>query len=142
MRIVSPVSVRMSYYRSGSDLYFDGDLDAKVEAICSRCLREYWFTLGKKFALVLTPDPHPTNKNRGLNRDEMGLSFYQGEEIDLSPLVHEQTLLGFPIRPLCDEDCLGLCSECGADRNELVCNCGSSSGDPRMAVFRNLRVDR
>ena len=43
------------------------------------------FAIEKKFDFVLTPDPLPTNKNKELTEDEMGLSFYSGEDIDLSP---------------------------------------------------------
>jgi uncharacterized protein len=142
IRFVSPVNVRVSYYRSGDDLFFDGALCAQAEAICSRCLNEYRFNLEKKFDFVLIPDTLPTNKNRKLSRDEMGLSFYQGEEIDFHPLVQEQALLGVPLRPLCNEACLGLCPKCGSDRNASQCDCEVSSTDSRRAMLSSLRIDR
>jgi len=142
VRFLSPVDVHVSYHRSGNDLFFDGNLGADVEGVCSRCLNDYCFRLEKKFDLVLIPDTLPTNKNRKLNRDEMGLSYYQGEEVDLLPLVHEQALLGVPLRPLCNDSCRGLCPGCGADRNAERCDCDVSPVDSRMAVFRQIRVGR
>jgi len=142
MRLVAPVDVRLEHYRSGSDLFFDGTLGFDLAAICGRCLEGCRVRLEKKFDFVLTPDTLPTNKNRELNRDEMDLSFYTGDEIDLAPFIQEQTLLGLPSRPLCKKDCLGLCPDCGVNRNQLECSCRQSSGDARMAVFRNLRVNR
>ena len=50
----------------------------------------------------------------------MGLSFYTGEDIDLSPFVREQTLLALPLRPLCSEKCRGLCPDCGAELNRIA----------------------
>ena len=141
VRFTSPMEVSVTYYRSGRDLFFQGGLKGEVVADCSRCLESFPFVMEKNFDFVLTPEPLPTNKNRELTEDEMGLSFYSGDDIDLSPYVREQTLLALPLRPLCSESCRGLCPGCGAELNRTGCEC-TSPGDPRMAVFRNLRVDR
>jgi len=55
-------------------------------------------------------------------------------------LIREQVLLALPTRPLCDEDCRGLCPSCGADLNEGDCRCATSHSDPRMAIFRDMKV--
>ena len=141
VRFPSPVHVQVTCYRSGREIFFHGGLKGEVEGDCSRCLESFPFVIEKSFDFVLTPDPLPTNKNMELTADEMGLSFYSGEDIDLSPYVREQTLLALPLRPLCSESCRGLCPGCGAELNRIGCGC-TSPGDPRMAVFRNLRLDR
>ena len=135
------VSAHLLYYRSGQELFFQGSVTGTIEGTCSRCLKGYALPLEKEFNLVLLPDPLGL-KNRELNRDEMGLSYYSAEEIDLSPLIREQVLLALPIRPLCDEQCRGLCASCGADLNQEPCRCDPSKGDPRMAVFRALKPDQ
>ncbi|MGH7829255.1 MAG: YceD family protein, partial [Candidatus Binatia bacterium] len=71
---------------------------------------------------------------------EMGLSFYSSNEIDLSPLMREQVLLALPTRPLCDDLCRGLCAGCGVNLNHESCLCPPAPGDPRMAVFRTLKL--
>lgn len=135
------LNVKLSYYRSGQDLFFLGHIEAVIEGCCSRCLRYYSFPLEKDFDFVLAPKPPPA-KSRELNRNELGLSFYTSEEINLSPFISEQVLLALPTRPLCDEECRGLCPSCGLNLNQESCLCPTSSGDPRMAFFRNLRLDR
>jgi uncharacterized protein len=72
----------------------------------------------------------------------LGLSYYSGDEINLEPLVREQVLLALPTRPLCAEDCRGLCGGCGMDLNTESCRCSGDTKDPRMAIFRTLRIDR
>ena len=129
------------YYRSGEDIFFHGSFEGMVEGNCSRCLKSYSFSIAKNFDFVLTHEPLPA-KSKGLNLEDMGLSFYAGEEINLSPLIQEQLLLALPMRPLCDERCLGICGGCGANLSSEPCRCDSSPGDPRMAFFRNLRLDR
>jgi len=135
------LSVNLTYYRSGQDLFFQGHLDGVVNGCCSRCLRYYSIALEKDFDFVLTPEPPPA-KSREINWDEMGLSFYSSEEIDLSPFLKEQVLLALPMRPLCDEGCRGLCANCGVNLNHESCLCPAPPGDHRMAFFRNLRLDR
>ena len=135
------LNVNLTHYRSGQDLFFQGHLDGVVNGCCSRCLRYYSIPLEKDFAIVLTPEPPPA-KSREINRDEMGLSFYSSEEIDLSPFIREQVLLALPMGPLCDEGCRGLCSNCGVNLNHESCLCPTLTGDSRMAFFRNLRLDR
>ena len=140
-RFPAPVEVSLLYYRSERELFFQGCLGTKVEGVCSRCLKGYSFPMEKKFDFILTPDPLPA-KNGKLNRDEMGLSYYSGDEINLSPFIQEQVLLDLPIRSLCYEGCRGLCPGCGVNLNAEACGCPPALGDPRMAFFRNLRVDR
>jgi len=133
------LDVNVVFYRAGRDLYFQGWLGGEIEGRCSRCLKNYSFPLEKKFDFVLTPDPLSA-KSREINRDEMGLSFYTADEINLSPYIREQVLLALPIRPLCENGCRGLCVGCGVDLNEERCLCASSPSDPRMAPFRALKL--
>ncbi|MEK6602128.1 MAG: DUF177 domain-containing protein [Candidatus Binatota bacterium] len=135
------LDVNLVYYRSGRDLFFQGRLGGIIEGCCSRCLKSYSFTLGKEFSFVLTPEPFSA-KSKELNRDELGLSFYAAEEINLTPFIKEQVLLALPTRPLCEEGCRGLCMGCGANLNEESCPCANSGGDPRMAFFRTLKLDQ
>ena len=140
-RFLAPLEVEMSYYRSGRDIFFHGGVTGSIEGCCSRCLNSYPSSIKKRFDFVLTPEPPPA-KNRGLNRDELGLSYYSSDEIDISPYIREQAMLALPLRPLCDGDCRGLCSGCGVNLNMESCRCTSKSDDPRMAIFRNLRLER
>lgn len=135
------LDVNLVYYRSGRELFFHGSLGGTVQGCCSRCLASYVFSLSKDFDFVLTPDPFSA-KSGELNRDEMGLSFYSAEEINLSPFITEQALLALPTRPLCGEGCRGLCMGCGANLNEESCRCAVSEGDPRMAIFRTLKLNQ
>jgi uncharacterized protein len=131
--------VRVDYYRAGQELFFHGHISGNVIGHCARCLEEYFFDLGKDFFVVLVPKAELPAEAE-LSGDELDLSFYEGDQVDLSPLVREQIILALPTRPLCREDCKGLCARCGADLNTQPCACPTGSGDPRFAVLRNLKV--
>ena len=60
------------------------------------------------------------------------------DTIDLGPLVRDAIVLELPMAPLCKDDCLGLCPQCGTDRNEGDCSCVAPR-DPRWANLDVLR---
>jgi DUF177 domain-containing protein len=137
-RVAAGLGVDVEYYRAGLDVFFRGALHGQVLGSCSRCLEEYTFGLDHPFAFVLVPRVAAGAESAELSDDDMALSYYQGEEIDLTPLVHEQTILALPTRPLCTEECRGLCSRCGANLNSGPCGCPAVPADPRLAVLRTL----
>jgi uncharacterized protein len=137
-RLPEGIAVDLEYYRSGLDVFFHGSLHGRVLGSCARCLEEYPFGLDHPFVFVLTPRAAAAAGPAHLSADDMALSTYEGEEIDLTPLVHEQTILALPTRPLCRESCRGLCPRCGANLNAGACGCAAAPTDPRLAVLRGL----
>jgi DUF177 domain-containing protein len=137
------LDIDLVYYRSGNEIFFHGSLMGSFGGCCGRCLKDYVFGLNKQFDFVLSRDPaQPNQKVEELTHEDLGLSYYSTEEINLSPLIREQVMLALPTRPLCDENCRGLCGGCGVNLNDQACVCSASAGDPRMAIFRTLKVGR
>lgn len=76
--------------------------------------------------------------NAGPDDDAFPLA---GEQVDLAPMVREALLLELPLAPLCRADCAGLCTECGADRNQGDCGCATPVSDPRWAALDALLAE-
>ena len=108
---------------------FEGKLE------CSRCLAAYPFAVDEPFALVLTERPTSPPDMRELERDDLDLSLYEGNEVDVAPIAEERIQMSIPMKPLCREDCRGLCPRCGADRNLGSCGCTTEEPDPRWAAL-------
>ena len=89
-------------------------------------------------ALSCASPPAAAHEPGRLSADDLALSYYEGDEIDLTPLVHEQTILALPTRPLCRETCRGLCPRCGANLNSGACGCPAAPPDARLAVLHTL----
>ena len=72
------------------------------------------------------------------------------DEIDLEQPIRDLVVPELPPAPLCDENCLGLCPTCGANRNPVSpgdtpeppapCECGSEARDPRWDALRALVI--
>jgi uncharacterized protein len=139
-RLGGPVSVVLSYYRAGMELFFRGELTAATVACCARCAEEFMAPSGRSFRYVLAP--RSIEGNSDLRAEDLEFSLYEGEEVNLTPLIREQMLLALPTRPLCREDCRGLCPRCGANLNERACGCVIESADARLSVLRSIKVRR
>jgi uncharacterized protein len=141
-RVEGPIGVDVSYYRSGMDLFLSGQIKTRTEATCARCAEEFEAQYDRPFRLVLSPKVAGYGNEKDLRADDLEFSLYEGEDIDLSPLIREQILLALPTRPLCREDCQGLCPRCGSNRNRVQCDCRAESFDPRLEVLRSIKLQR
>ena len=62
-----------------------------------------------------------------------------GTTLDISGLINSLIFENLPMRLLCREDCKGLCSICGCNLNDTVCNCDHTVYDPRLAILREQK---
>jgi uncharacterized protein len=104
-----------------------GSIHAPWQASCSRCLRPVTGAIAVHVDELFEPAP--------LAGETYPL---EDDTLDLSPLVRDVLLLELPGAPLCAEDCAGICPSCGADRNEVQCDCTADEADPRWAALRSL----
>ena len=118
----------------------EGTIFADVEIDCSRCLQPTESSLEIPFkAVFVTPENYTEAKEAELGGEDLEVSIFDGDEIDLTELVREQILLNLPIQVFCREDCQGLCPKCGANQNLIDCKCKESEIDPRWASLKNLK---
>ncbi len=142
LQFTEPVQVRVHLSRSGNILLVKSRVDAKVKGICARCLEAFSLALGSQFQLTLKPKPpSPPPEEVELRREDLETDFYEGEEIELSPLIQDQVLLTIPPKLVCREGCRGLCPGCGKNLNRETCNCADKAVDSRLEVLRNFRVN-
>lgn len=113
---------------------------------CSRCLESFLvpvmaevetrFVPPEQFAVVTAETAATDGAVEPEGDDEaLGVAEYRDEKIDLAEVVREQLYLALPMKPLCAEDCKGLCPECGVNRNRETCACQHEWVDPRMAAL-------
>ena len=72
---------------------------------------------------------------------DIGVSYYKDDQIDLGEMMREQFYLALPMKPLCNDDCKGLCPICGTNLNRGTCDCNRQWEDPRLAALKTLRKD-
>jgi uncharacterized protein len=75
---------------------------------------------------------------REVQEDDLDTSYYRDDRIDLNELLREQCYLALPMKPLCRDDCKGLCPQCGMNWNTGTCTCTPEWEDPRLAALKGL----
>ena len=126
--------------RDGSRLVLKGRLTARAQVDCDRCLKPVEVPVNSEFNLrYVTAEDYESIQTAELEDEDLALSVFDGEAIDVDEVAREQVLLAVPLRALCREDCQGFCPVCGADRNLKDCGCQATETDPRWAALKDLR---
>lgn len=123
----SPMNLSGNIYYDGEMINVKGGIQTTIEAQCSRCLNPFDYKLSIDFDEDFSK----------LDSDE---EFYPivDNSIDLRDMVIDNIILAIPFKVLCSDDCKGLCPECGCNLNEGNCNCAKDTGDPRLAILKDL----
>lgn len=121
-----------------------GRLELTVEGICSRCLAPAVMPISSDFTLTYTSgSPGVSDEETGdeieLSAEEMNLISFHGDEINLATEIQEQIIIALPVKPLCREECRGLCPRCGTDLNQQPCVCEPEVFNSRFDVLRKLK---
>ena len=134
-RALEPLDVTVKLLRTEEAVYFRGSARGKVGAVCVRCLEEGVERLDLSFSGRYQPrGPEDYDEP-----DEADLFFYEGDELDMGDALRENVLLSLPMNPVCREDCLGLCPDCGINQNVSSCRCREEVVDSRWAALQEIK---
>ncbi len=123
----------------GQRAHVSGSVSARLQLECDRCLQAIEFPVNSVFQLeYVTPADYAAQQAVELTEQDLDLSTYDGETIDLDELVKEELFLAVPDHILCSENCKGICPTCGADQNAADCSCDKNDIDPRWAGLKEL----
>ena len=135
----------------GEGVYLEGSVEGCFELECSRCLARYRHGVHEGLRLVLEPAgvrvPSDPEAAESLARDglclgdELDTGWFRGKEIHLGSFFFEIVSLALPVKPLCREECPGLCPRCGVNRSVQSCECSEVKPDSPFAVLATLRRD-
>ncbi len=138
-RIVAPVGVNLEIHKDTNRFRLVGAVRTELELACSRCLEPFRMPIDSSFDVRFLPVSEMSTDEEGQLQDEdVETSCYADDQIDLSELLREQFYLVLPMKPLCVEDCRGLCSACGTNLNAGACGCAPAWEDPRLAPLKAL----
>ncbi len=87
-----------------------GTATAGLDGECVRCLEGIVDEVDADFQELFVYDDHAPD----LDDEELDVSRLEGDLLDLEPVLRNSVVLALPFQPLCQDDCPGLCPECGA----------------------------
>ena len=138
-RIVAPVVLDFEIFKDKDRFRLAGTVRSELELPCSRCLEPFRLPVDASFDQRYLPASEMANdQERELQDEDVEVSYYRDDQIDLNELLREQFYLVLPMKPLCDEACKGLCPQCGINLNTATCTCAVEWEDPRLAPLKGL----
>jgi uncharacterized protein len=140
-------SAAVSAYGEGENVFVRGNLRGHLVVACSRCVGPANIAVDEEIFVTYMPagampkqEEDGADEDAEVGEDDLELYPYDGEVVDLGPLLRDQLILSVPFAPLCDDACRGLCSVCGTNLNEGECGCEREVMDPRLAALKNLKL--
>ena len=138
-RVVAPIELTGDVRKDGQKVRLVGRVKATLELDCSRCLEPFAVPIDSAFDVLFLPAETVAGEGEHeVTDDDVNVSFYRDDVIDLGDVVREQFYLTLPMKPLCRPDCQGLCVVCGINRNRETCACEHVWVDPRLDALRKL----
>ncbi len=134
------VGVDLRLLRRSGGISVEGEVSFSAELICSRCARPFQSSFREPIDLLYKKGKPEVGEGQvHLSEEEAKTLFYDGDTIDLTAPIRDTVLLAIPMKPLCKEDCKGLCQYCGKDLNEGPCGCDEDRIDPRWQRLAKLK---
>ena len=142
--IVDPhIRGKIDIIRSDEDVLFSGAVVGSMRLRCSRCLSDFTLEKEMNLDLRLRGGGLDAQFQPGAEQQDEDAVFVQGSELDPAEIILQELLLDIPMKPLCREECPGLCPKCGALRGSPECKCGDQREiDPRWEALARLRKKR
>jgi len=127
-----PVEARLRLESVVEGVLVTGPVDASARFECARCLKPLEGGVSLDVCeLFLAP-----GSQGPADEDAYRVT---GLELDLEPMLRDEVTLALPLKPVCDQECKGLCATCGKDLNAGSCDCVDEEMDPRWAALSDLR---
>jgi uncharacterized protein len=138
-RVAAPVDLAFDIHKDKDQFRLVGRVRTTLEFACSRCLEPFSCPVDPAFDLRYLPQAENAGEGeREIADDDLTTAFYADDTVDLGQLMREQFYMTLPMKPLCQEDCQGLCPSCGANRNRTPCECAPQWEDPRLAALKSF----
>lgn len=134
---------KIDIMRSGEDVLFSGSVVGSIRLRCSRCLSDFIVEKEMNPDLRLRAGGLAAQFQHSVEQQDADVVFVENPELDPAELIVQELLLEIPMKPLCREECPGLCPKCGALKGSPECKCGDQREiDPRWEALASLKKKR
>ena len=136
---VGKATLHLSLQKAETEYFCQGKVTADVRIQCSRCAREIEIELeGTTDFIIRTAAADETDDSDATDDEDYVYATGKNDTADVTDLVRQALTLALPMKPLCREDCKGLCPVCRTNLNERTCSCVKQQADPRWDGLQNL----
>ncbi len=142
--IEGPVRIELHLNRNGEIVYIALLARATLILHCARCIEPFRQDIEGNVSFVVQrlklgeTVPETIEKGEAIDEDNLIFIKYNERSMDITDFVRDAVLLSIPLKPICNEQCKGLCPVCGQNKNERDCGCVDNKTDPRWQSLSKL----
>ncbi|MCW2816997.1 MAG: metal-binding protein [Nocardioides sp.] len=138
----SPVTLDLRLEAVMEGVLVTGTARAGLEGECARCLDPITDPVDVTFQELFLYDDRRRDSTGQHEADEDDeVSMLEDDLLDLEPLLRDAVVLALPFQPLCEDDCPGLCTECGASLKEDPEHTHEEPIDPRWSALADIDTE-
>ena len=134
IKFIEPIRYEGEIYRVDGDKSLHINIDFKYEEVCGRCLEPF---IREENTVLSGKLIQKVDEIAQYEEDDF-IYYDDNGNLDLTEDIIDMVILSFPMKPLCDEGCKGLCPKCGANHNKEECDCVVDDIDPRLAKLKDF----
>lgn len=137
---VRQILADLSIQCSGEEYFCQGEISATMTLECARCLGSFEKDfVGELDFIACSQDHYDSFRSEAIDSEDYVL--FEGINLvcDITDQVRQALLLCIGMKPLCSENCRGLCSICGGNLNRNNCDCERKETDPRWSGLADLK---
>ena len=140
LRIQHLLTGNLKMIRTTDGVLVTGTLKTSLELECSRCLEPVSMPIELEIEEEFRPtvDIHTGATLPLADDDDKATRIDEHHILNLTEVVRQAIFLTLPMHPLCQEDCAGLCIQCGQDLNKGKCDCITEAVDPRLEILKQV----
>ena len=140
-KVIGPILGHARMRRTNQGLLVDGRVDLTLELSCMRCLKKFEQPMHVTFEEQFYPTIDIVTGMPAAAFDEEEIfPIDDHHQVDLTEAVRQNMLTALPMVTVCQEDCKGLCAQCGKDLNVGPCDC-KPEVDNRWSALEGLLQD-
>lgn len=133
-----PIHYQVTITNTGDAFLISGTAEAEAITSCSRCLEDVEVKLSANIDAYYLIEPPENSEENEINEFEI---LPEDHNIPLGEIIKATMIVDAPVKPLCKDDCKGLCPKCGKNLNTETCNCSEEPDESNpFSVLKDYKV--
>jgi uncharacterized protein len=137
IRFEYPIHIAVVLDKSSRQIRVRAAIATEHLTLCDRCAIEFLLPVHGNYEII-----YVFNEQHIPAENEESEYVYLSEDklqIDIAEDVRQTLLLSLPMKHLCKEECLGVCTQCGKNLNHSSCSCNKEIIDERWSKLQSLK---
>lgn len=135
---VGAVEVELAIQSAGQEFFCQGRVVARLKLECARCLGSFEKVLEGTTDFIICSEAEASEHIKDGDGEDYAVFEGNNLRVDIATQVRQVLALELSLKPICSDNCKGLCPLCGTDLNRRHCDCRKENSDPRWDGLKDV----